>query len=262
MEDELRAVEEECKLKGYSQNTIEAYKFHIQKYIESGKEAREYLLGMIEEKADETIRLAGFAIKFYLKTKQKNIDISGIIKTLPNVKRAKRLPVILSKNEIQNMINSTNNIKHRLIIQMMYSAGLRISEVINLKWQDIDSDRNIIHIKLSKGKKDRIVMLSQKVKENLKNLNEQKNYVFITNRNKKYTQRTIQEIINKTAKKAGITKQISPHKLRHSFATHLLENGTDIRYIKDLLGHSDIKTTLIYTKVTDKILTIKSPMDD
>ena len=132
-----------------------------------------------------------------------------------------------------------------------------------MKWEDIDFNRNLIHLKRAKGKKDRIVMLSQKVKEGLESLSQEKQgYVFQTNRNGKYTQRTIQKIIEHTAKKAGINKKITPHTLRHSFATHLLENGTDLRYIRDLLGHSDISTTLIYTKVSNKdISKIKSPLD-
>ncbi|MBU0980668.1 MAG: tyrosine-type recombinase/integrase, partial [Nanoarchaeota archaeon] len=122
----------------------------------------------------------------------------------------------------------------------------------------------LIHLKMSKGKKDRIVMLSQKVKEGLSNLSGlRQGYVFITNRNGKYTQRTIQKIIESAASKADIQKSITPHTLRYSFATHLLENGTDIRYIRDLLGHSDVRTTLIYTKVSNKnIRNIKSPLDD
>ena len=140
---------------------------------------------------------------------------------------------------------------------------MRISEIINLRWQDIDFDRNIIHIKKGKGKKDRIVMLSKKVKETLLTLNADNHKpVLVTNRGGKYTQRTIQKIIENAAKKAKIKKKITPHTLRHSFATHLLEKGTDIRYIKDLLGHKDIKTTLIYTKVSSKdISKIKSPLD-
>jgi integrase/recombinase XerD len=172
--------------------------------------------------------------------------------------------VVLSKEEIERIICVTKNLNHRLIIQIGYSSGLRVSEIINLKWCDIYFDRNLIHLKRAKGKKDRIVMLSLKVKESLMNLTFDKNgYLFLTNRNGKYTQRTIQKIIVNAAMKASILKRITPHTLRHSFATHLLENGTDIRYIRDLLGHSDISTTLIYTKVSNKnIRNIVSPLDD
>src|SRR3989344_5862792 len=259
-------VVQECKLKGYSQKTIDNYLHHIKKFALSGKPPRDFLLALIENgNSDETVRSAGFAIKFYLSTiKKDSSKIQDILDNLPNLKREKKLPVILSKEEIERLISSTKNMNHRLIIQVGYSAGLRISEIINLNWKDIDFDRNLIHLKRAKGKKDRIVMLSLKVKESLMNLTPNKEgYVFLTNRDGKYTQRTIQKIIEHAAMKAGIRKSVSPHTLRHSFATHLLENGTDIRYIRDLLGHSDISTTLIYTKVSNKnIRNIKSPLDD
>lgn len=264
--DWKKLIENEAKLRGYSQRTIDSYIFHVAKFIESGKSPKDFLLSRINSnKADETIRSAGFAIKFYLKIIKKDFpELKEILKQLPNVKREKKIPIILSKEEILKMIQSTTNLNHRLIIQLGYSAGLRASEIINLKWEDIDFKRNIIHIKKSKGKKDRIVMLSPKVKKGLLSLSLQKEkQVLKTNRGTRYTLRTIEQVIQNTAKKAGINKKATPHILRHSFATHLLEKGTDIRYIKDLLGHSNISTTLIYTKVSNKNLTkIKSPLDD
>jgi len=258
-------IVQECKLKGYSKKTMDSYLYHINKFTVSGKAPRDYLLHLINQgNSDETVRSAGFAIKFYLNIiKKDSSQIQSVLDNLPNIKREKKLPVILSKQEIEKLISVTKNINHRLIIQIGYSAGLRVSEIINLKWQDIDFDRNLIHLKRAKGKKDRIVMLSQKVKEGLTTLSQEKSgYVFQTNRGGKYTQRTIQKIMENAASKAGIRKKITPHTLRHSFATHLLENGTDIRYIRDLLGHSDISTTLIYTKVSNKDLSkIKSPLD-
>jgi site-specific recombinase XerD len=178
------------------------------------------------------------------------------------VKREKKLPVVLSKEEIKRLILATTNIKHRLMIQAGYSAGLRVSEIISLKWEDIDFDRNIIHIRQSKGKKDRIVMLSKRVREGLQQLRKEANYVFVTSKGDKYTARSIQKIIQRASLKAGIRKHITPHTLRHSFATHLLESGTDLRYIRDLLGHANISTTSIYTRVSNKELSrIKSPLD-
>lgn len=253
-------IENEAKLKGFSKNTLSNYIYHIDKFLKSNLNPREYLLNLINTNhADETIRNAGFAIKFYLKTMNSKDNIN-----IPNLKREKKLPVVLSKKEIKDMILATTNLIHRLVIQMAYGTGMRVSELINLKWQDIDFQRNIIHIKRAKGKKDRIVMLSPKIKKALNSLNIKKEgYVFLSNRKKKYTIRTIEKIVENTRIKAGIKKKVSPHTLRHSFATHLLENGTDIRYIKELLGHSDISTTLIYTKVSKKNITnIKSPLDD
>jgi integrase/recombinase XerD len=256
-------VVQECKLKGYSPNTIDNYLHHIKAFAASKRQPREYLLMLIEKgTSDETVRLAGFAIKFYLNAINDSSEIQNVLENLPNVKREKKLPVILSKEEIEKLVFATKNVNHRLIIQVGYSSGLRVSEIINLKWRDIDFDRNLIHLKRAKGKKDRIVMLSQKVKEGLLNLSgTRQGYVFLTNRDGKYTDRTIQKMIENAATKAGIRKRITPHALRHSFATHLLENGTDIRYIRDLLGHSNIRTTLVYTKISS-IRHIKSPLDD
>lgn len=255
----------ELKLKGYSKKTKSAYLFHVKKFVESGLGPREFLLNLIHKgKSKESVRVAGFAIKFYLAIKAKqDKTINNIIEKTPNLKRDKKLPVILSKKEIENMIISTRNFGHRIMIMLMYSSGMRASEIINLKWPDIDFNRNIIHIKLAKGNKDRIVMLSPKVKKNLKRLDiEKKDIIFKTNRNKKYSLRSIELIVKKASEKAGIKKRITPHSLRHSFATHLLEHGIDIRYIQKLLGHSDLKTTMIYTNVSKRdILKIKSPID-
>jgi integrase/recombinase XerD len=254
-------IENEAKLRGYSKKTAESYKFYVNKFLQSGRSAKGFLLELINDnKSDETVRAAGFAIKFYLKITNKD---SSVIDNLPNVKREKKLPVVLAKEEVEQMIISTKNHNHRTILQIGYGAGLRVSEVINLKWKDIDFKRNTIHIKGAKGKKDRIVMLSPKVKKSLQKLEAEKNgLVFKTTRGKKYTTRTVQLIVRNAARKAQINKNVTPHTLRHSFATHLLEKGTDIRYIRDLLGHSDINTTLIYTKVSTKdISKIKSPLD-
>ncbi|MBD3304096.1 tyrosine-type recombinase/integrase [Candidatus Woesearchaeota archaeon] len=250
----------ELKLRGYSKKTHKAYVYHVRQFLKSGLDIEEFLLRLVNQgKSRQTVRLAGFAIKFYLKTQGKK-ECTDI----PNVKRAKKIPSVLAKKDIEMMIISTKNINHRLIIQMLYGCGFRVSELIRLKWNDIDFTRNMIHIKNAKGAKDRIVMLSPKIKKVLKKLeHEKEGLVFKTNRCKKYTSRTIQKIIKNSAKKAGVNRRISPHMLRHSFATHLLERGTDIRYIQELLGHSRVETTMIYTKVSNKNLSrIKSPLDD
>lgn len=255
----------ELKLRGYSRKTMSAYLYYVGKFIMSRLNPKGFLLKLINErKSKETVRVAGFAVKFYLSIKAKqDKTINRIIESTPNVKRNKKLPVVLSKKEIDNMIISTKNFSYRTMILLMYSSGLRASEIINLKWADIDFDRNTIHLKLAKGNKDRIVMLSPKVKKNLLKLDiDKKGLVFKTNRNGKYSLRTIELIVKKAADKAGIKKKVTPHSLRHSFATHLLEQGVDIRYIKDLLGHANLQTTMIYTKVSNKdISKIKSPLD-
>jgi integrase/recombinase XerD len=175
-------------------------------------------------------------------------------------KKEKKLPHVLSKKEINDMISSLTNIKHRLVISLLYSSGMRLSELINLKHTDINFIRNTIHVRQAKGKKDRITLLSKKVKKMLKETHFGTVYVF-ENNGKKYSSKSIYEIVKKAAKQANITTNVYPHILRHSFATHLLESGTDIRYIQKLLGHARIETTSIYTYVAHDHLKIKSPFD-
>ncbi|MBN2566788.1 tyrosine-type recombinase/integrase [Candidatus Woesearchaeota archaeon] len=261
-----RIVTDECRFRGYSPRTIKAYLHHVKRFVASGMPPREYLLMLIGNGAsDETVRSAGFAVRFYLAAAGKGRPEAGtVLAALPNVKRGKRLPVILSKEEVGRLVSASSNANHRLIMQVGYSAGLRVSEIVNLRWQDVDLGRDVIHVKRAKGKKDRIVMLSSKVKEGLLGLAPgREGPVFLTNRGGRYSPRTIQKIIADAAAKAGIRKRITPHTLRHSFATHLLENGTDLRHIRDLLGHSDLRTTMVYTNVSNRTIRgIRSPLDD
>ena len=246
------------KLRGYSRKTISSYSYWVSRFKQSRTNFEPFLISLSEKGlSSSSIRQSGFAIKFYLNLIGKESS------AIPNYKSDKKLPVVLSKKEVENMIISTSNFIHRVIIQIMYGAGLRLSEVINLKWNDIDFGRNIIHIKCAKGRKDRVIILSPKLKKNLIKLSLKKDgLIFVNNRGTKYCARSVQSIISKSAKLAEITKKVTPHTLRHSFATHLLENGTDIRYIRDLLGHSSIRTTMIYTHVSTKnISKIKSPLD-
>lgn len=202
------------------------------------------------------------AIKLYFKiVKEKTIEIDKIHRP----KREKTLPNVLSKEEIIKIIDSTENLKHKTLIALIYSAGLRISEALNMKPKDIDSVRMLIHIKYAKGKKDRYTLLSEKVLLLLREyyfVYKPKVYLFEGQFGGMYSSRSAQIILKQTAKKAGIRKPITLHTLRHSFATHLLESGTDLRYIQDLLGHSSPKTTMIYTHVTnDSLKKIKNPFD-
>lgn len=188
-----------------------------------------------------------------------------IIAELHRPKNAKTLPNVLSKEETFRLIDLTTNLKHKTLLALIYSAGLRISEAINMKITDIDNQRMLIHIKNAKGKKDRYTLLSTKVLELLKEyytIYKPKTFLFEGQYGEQYSSRSAQSVLHQSAKKAGITKQISLHTLRHSFATHLLENGTDLRYIQDLLGHSSPKTTMIYTHVSSTSLkNIINPFD-
>ena len=200
---------------------------------------------------------------FYLIIRNTNI----IIENIARPRREYRLPNVLSKEEVKVLLNTIRNLKHRTMLCLLYSCGLRSGELLNLQPTHIDSKRNIILIKQSKGKKDRIVPLSPKILEMLREYYryyKPKTYLFEgQNIGEQYDSRSLQLVLKHAVKKAGIHKPVTLHWLRHSYATHLLESGTDLRYIQELLGHSSSKTTEIYTHVSTKnIQQIKSPFDD
>jgi integrase/recombinase XerD len=182
-------------------------------------------------------------------------------------KRAKLLPNVLSKEEVKSILNAHSNLKHKMMLSLIYSCGLRCGELLALKPVHIDSKRNIVLLKNSKGQKDRIVPLSPFILEMLREyykLFKPKTYLFEgQTAGMAYDSRSLQLILKQALQKTGITKPATLHWLRHSYATHLLESGTDLRYIQELLGHSSSKTTEIYTHVSTKSLQqIKSPFDD
>lgn len=182
-------------------------------------------------------------------------------------KRPKLLPNVLSKEEVKAILNVLKNNKHSAMLSVIYACGLRRSELLNLKPSHVDSNRKLLIIKQSKGRKDRIVPISDKLIEMLRNYYlefKPKTWLFEGQlENTKYSERSLEEVLKKSIKLAGINKPVSLHWLRHSYATHLLENGTDLRFIQELLGHNSSKTTEIYTHVSTKSLqNIKSPFDD
>lgn len=177
-----------------------------------------------------------------------------------------RLPEVLSKEEVQKIISATNNIKHKALLSLTYACGMRRGEVLNLKIKDLDSQRKLIRIAQAKGKKDRYVPFGSKLRDLLAEYYKQykpKVYLFEGQYEQKYGERSFELVLKYCLKKTSIKKKVTLHTLRHSFATHLLEAGTDIRYIQELLGHSNPKTTMIYTHVSSKKLSeIQSPFDD
>lgn len=195
------------------------------------------------------MRSAYFALKFF----HENVLNTEFEENLPLARKSLKLPLVLSKEEINKMIEATNNLKHKVVIMFLYYAGLRLDEVRNLRWEDIDFDREIIHLKTAKGDRERIVFLHRKLVDMLKIYGaKEEGLVFVSQMKGEYSKRTIQQIVKSASRKAGLKKNITPHTLRHSFATHLLESGADIRYIQQLLGHKDLKTTQIYTHVANK----------
>ncbi|MBW2977029.1 tyrosine-type recombinase/integrase [Candidatus Woesearchaeota archaeon] len=235
---------DQMKLKGYSPQTVRAYEGVVGNFLKSGKCARDYLL----EKADKsrsTMRATYFALQFYFE----NVLGEEFKEKIPLAKNHEKLPVVLSKDEVSKMIELTSNINHKYLLMFLYYAGLRLDELVNLRVSDVDYGREVIHLKTTKGSRDRIVFLHQKLKE-LKPMSD--GFMFKNLRGSRYTKRSVQQIVACAAKKAGINKKATPHTLRHSFATHLLENGADIRYIQQLLGHKDLKTTQIYTHIASR----------
>ncbi|MBG15934.1 MAG: integrase [Crocinitomicaceae bacterium] len=203
------------------------------------------------------------AIKFYY---EKFLEREKQYYYIDRPIKDKKLPIVLSKEEVQLLFNQIQNLKHRTILVLIYSCGLRISELINLRIKDIDTKRMLIQIRNSKGNKDRQVQLTNQILSLIKKYYNDylpENFLINGSSGGKYSTASIQKIIKRMALKAGIRKNITPHTLRHSFATHLLEDGIDIRYIQTILGHSNIQTTQIYTHVSSKHLkNIKNPTDD
>ncbi|MFH2024769.1 MAG: site-specific tyrosine recombinase/integron integrase [bacterium] len=270
-----KEFEETLKLKRYSDNTIRSYKSHFIQFLQyyshrdpktiTEKEIREYLLYLVNKKkvSNSYQNQAINSIKFYY---EKVLGRQTSTYYLQRPKKEKKLPVVLSEEEVVKILRQITNLKHKCIIYLIYSAGLRLSEVINLKISDIDSSRKVITIKGAKGKKDRISLLSDRVLTLLREYYKQynpKEWLFEGQKGGKYSPKSVQNILKKALNNSKINKNATVHTLRHSFATHLLERGTDLRYIQELLGHNSSKTTEIYTHVTKKGLDkIVSPLDN
>ena len=259
----------ELKLRGFSENTVKSYNFHVQKFLNFTKkdlekidndDVRTYLAYLISEKklAPSSVGLVKAALVFYFHEVlgRKFIDVK-------TPKRAKQVPIVLTKEEIKLLLNSTDNFKHKLLLELLYSSGLRLSELINLRTEDLEIKDKVGWVRRGKGAKDRLIILSEKVSKDLiKFLKERKGFVF-EGQSGHLSKRAVQKMLAELAKKSGIAKHVHPHMLRHSFATHLLEAGVDIRKIQELLGHASISTTEIYTKVsTAELKKVRSPLDD
>jgi len=223
---------------------------------------RAYLEYLAKNHSASTLNTAYSALQFYFV----KILCRKFFVNIPRAKKSHYLPVVLSKSEVARLLVSLINSKHHCIVSLLYGAGLRVSEVVRIKMLDIDFDRMLLRVFQGKGKKDRFTLLPNSLHEVLRNQNRPKkptDYLFTNNRGVgRLTERSVQKVVELASKRAGITKSVHPHTLRHSFATHLLEAGTDIRYIQELLGHANLKTTQIYTKVsTNSLQGIQSPLD-
>lgn len=266
----IEIIEQEMRLRNYSIKTIKAYMavvrdlfyFYKKRNLRdlNNQDLKDYLLYKIDQKlSSQTISLYANAINYLYRDIFKKIDFIPI----KHPKKTQRLPVILSRSEILKIIDQIKNLKYRLMISLAYASGLRVSEVVNLKVKDVDIEGMMIHLKNAKGKKDRITIFPEKLKNEVNDLifgKKGNDYVFASERGGKLSTRTAQKIFERALTRSGINKLATFHSLRHSFATHLLENGVDIRYVQELLGHANIRTTQIYTHVTNPSLkNIKSP---
>jgi integrase/recombinase XerD len=272
---DVEIVRRELKIRNYSPKTIKTYLSCIRTFAEfiaprppremKEEDIRKYLIYQIEVKklSSGTVTETLNALRFLY------VEVYGcplVLENIPWPKKVQKLPVVLSLEEVKRLFESIGNLKHRVMLMLTYSAGLRVSETINLRLTDIDSQRKLIHIRSAKGNKDRYTILSDVVLESLRDYWKAYRpsvWVFEGQQpGRPYSIRSAQRVFEVAAEKAGIHKNVSIHALRHSFATHLLEQGVDIRYIQELLGHSSVRTTEIYTHVSRRqISTLRSPIE-
>jgi len=268
----LKKLETELKLRGFSERTVESYISNTKLFLNYSKsnptkitedQIKEYFAFLVsdQKQSPRSVAVKKAAIKFFFEQiMQKNI-VNLKIPKIP-----KSIPIFLTKEELKKLFNNTSSKKSLLIIRLLYSTGLRVSECVSLKVNDLELRNNMGWVRSGKGGKDRAFFLSKKltveIEKYLQTLMGDEEFLF-PSRNGHLTSRNVQKIISNTAKKAGIQKKVTAHKLRHSFATHNLDAGVDIRIIQELLGHSDLSTTQIYTHVSkEQLKKVKNVLDD
>lgn len=267
---DLQNLENELKLRGFSDRTLQMYTFYNQKFLDFVKKEPEqvteddiktYIASKLNEGVSaKSVVLIKAALRFfYDEVLKKNIV------TFKSPKVSKKLPTVLTKEEVKKMIDLMDNKKHRLILMMLYSSGMRLSELLNLKVADLELSEKIGWVRSGKGEKDRLFILSDRVIQEMENMLAEKqgvDYVF-SGKKGRLSGRLIQKIVAGAAKRAGIEKRVSPHTLRHSFATHLLESGENIRKIQELLGHASLSTTQLYTHISaEELKKVRNPLDE
>lgn len=268
-------MKKELILRGYSPKTIKVYLGHLDRFARhfetdpallNAKHVRAYLLILSNKEGVSTAYRdqAISALKFLYTVVLKRSFVSD---KMPRPKKEHKLPTVLSKREVIKLLNAVRNVKHRALLMTIYASGLRLGEVVRLRPEDIDSDRHLINVRGGKGKKDRRTILSNVALDYLRHywqIYKPGRWLFPGQKTGSHiSPRSVQKVVEAARKRAGIRKKCSAHTLRHSFATHLLESGTDLRYIQELLGHKSSKTTEIYTHVTKRDLAkITSPLDN
>jgi integrase/recombinase XerD len=266
--------EEKLKTMRYSESTVRNYCSALKEFIHFNREKQidqlkpedieKFLLYITEKRNVSTSyhNISICAIKFYY---EKVMQRPQVTFQVNRPRREKILPEVLGEEDIRRILSVVDNLKHKCILMTIYSGGLRLSEVVGLRISDIDSGRMMIFIKAAKGNKDRYTILSKELLKWLREYYKKEKpvtWLFEGVTGGQYSMRSVQNIMKEAVKKAGIKKHATVHTLRHSFATHMLENGTDLRYIQNLLGHNSSKTTEIYTHITTKgIEQLTSPLD-
>jgi integrase/recombinase XerD len=258
----------ELKLKAYSPKTVDSYLFFLKPFLETINNPQEiliydvklFLASLIDKYSNKSRSLAVSSLRFFFK---RVVDRPDIFVKLEVPKKEKKLPIILSPQEIKSMIDATEHAKSKLILKMLYSSGLRVSELVNLTPKDLDFLQNIGWVRKGKGSKDRLFKIAESISKQLQRyLVKNTNNKFVFSESEPMSVRNIQFIVKTAAKKAGINKKVSPHTFRHSFATALLDAGENLLIIQQLLGHENLETTKIYTHISQEQLKgVKSPLD-
>lgn len=270
--DEIYLLQKEALRRGYSHKTISAYCACVNKFFKfckkeprkvTKKDIREYLDQLVKkDRSGNTINVNLNALKFLME----NILNKRVLIKIKYSKTPRKIPVVLTKDEVKKLIDVIQNPKHKLIVQLMYSAGLRVGEVVKLKKEDLQLDKNYGWVRQGKGKKDRMFIIAKSLNEEIQRFMAYQNVKTYLFKGKKYAHlstRSVQEIVRKATKKAKINKKAHPHSLRHSFATHLIENGYDINSIQILLGHKNPESTMNYLHaISPNMLKVKSPLDE
>jgi integrase/recombinase XerD len=265
----IKKIEMEIKLRGFSSQTSKMYKLYNRQFLEFVKKSPQDVVEddvklFISEKMGNglnarSISLIKSALLFYYN------EVLGRKFDIKTPKIKKSVPVVLTKEQIERLFGVVHNAKHKLLLKLYYSSGLRLSEAIVLRKKDFDFDSNVLWVRDGKGGKDRMTILAQSLSDDLRvfcEFKKENDFVFTNQKGDPMSARNVQMVLEKARVKAEISADVHIHTLRHSFATHLLEAGVDIRKIQELLGHSDLSTTQIYTKVSNEELKkVRSPLD-
>jgi site-specific recombinase XerD len=267
----LDRYDDELRLRGYSPKTRRVYTAHVRRYLSElpgsdvrAGSARDYLLALVRRGVSRPYHnTAVSALRFLLRLEDPAGDQGA---GLPRPRHERTLPVVLSAAEVRAILDATSNPKHRTMLMLLYSAGLRLAELLRLRVGDVHFDRGLIHVRRGKGRKDRYTLLADTGAAMLRDYIRcfrPRDVLFPGARpDRPISARAVQKVLADAARRAGLARRVTPHTLRHSFATHLLEAGTDLRYIQELLGHKSPATTQIYTHVSQRELRrIRSPLD-